>query len=87
MANKKKHVVMVSSTVYGIEERLERIYNQIRPGEYHRRFATSVFDWQARRDLVELEEAGLLRLISKGVFTVYQRTDRTSADINHHRTL
>lgn len=51
--------------------------DQIRPGEYRQRFATSISDRQARRDLVELEEAGLLHRIGKGVSTLYQRTDRT----------
>jgi ATP-dependent DNA helicase RecG len=55
---------------------------QIRPSEYHQRFASDVSDRQARRDLVELEEAGLLLRIGKGVSTVYQRTDRTLADNN-----
>ena len=51
--------------------------DQIRPGEYHRQFALEVSDRQARRDLVELEEAGLLRRLVKGASTTYQRTDRT----------
>lgn len=51
--------------------------NEIRPGEYHKRFATNVTDRQARRDLVELEEAGLLLRNGKGAGTVYQRTNRT----------
>jgi ATP-dependent DNA helicase RecG len=51
--------------------------DQIRPGEYHQRFAAEVTDRQARRDLVELEEAGLLQRIGKGAATFYQRTDRT----------
>ncbi|MFN7835755.1 MAG: ATP-binding protein [Burkholderiaceae bacterium] len=55
---------------------------QIRPGEYHQRFATDVSDRQARRDLVELEEAGLLLRIGKGAGTVFQRTDRTWPDID-----
>lgn len=46
---------------------------QIRPGEYHRRFAASVSERQARRDLVELEEAGVLRRVGKGSATFYQR--------------
>jgi ATP-dependent DNA helicase RecG len=49
---------------------------QIRPGEYHHRFAVEVSDRQARRDLVELEEAGLLLRIGKGAGTLYRRTDR-----------
>jgi len=55
---------------------------KIRPGEYHQRFATEVSDRQARRDLVELEEAGLLLRIGKGAGTVFQRTDRTWPDGN-----
>jgi len=51
--------------------------DEIRPGEYHKRFATNVTDRQARRDLVELEEAGLLLRNGKGAGTVYQRTNRT----------
>ncbi|MDX9945347.1 MAG: putative DNA binding domain-containing protein [Azonexus sp.] len=51
--------------------------NRLRPSEYHQRFAKNVSDRQARRDLVELEEAGLLRRIGKGASTLYQRTDRT----------
>lgn len=50
---------------------------EIRPGEYHKRFATNVTDRQARRDLVELEVAGLLLRNGKGAGTVYQRTNRT----------
>ena len=46
------------------------------------RFATEVSDRQARRDLVELEEAGLLLRIGKGAGTVFQRTDRTWPDGN-----
>ena len=50
---------------------------QIRPGEYHRRYAADVSDRQARRDLVELEDAGMLLRIGKGASTVFQRTKRT----------
>lgn len=53
---------------------------RIRPGEYHQRFASDVSDRQARRDLVELEEAGLLQRVGMGAGTVYQRTDRTWSD-------
>jgi ATP-dependent DNA helicase RecG len=55
---------------------------EIRPGEYHQRFAVEVSDRQARRDLVELEEAGLLLRVGKGAGTVYRRTDRSWPDIN-----
>lgn len=51
--------------------------DQIRPGEYRQRFAADVSDRQARRNLVELEEAGLLLRVGKGAGTLYQRTDRT----------
>ena len=51
--------------------------DQIRPGKYHQQFAVEVSDRQARRDLVELEEAGLLRRLGKGASITYQRTDRT----------
>lgn len=51
--------------------------DQIRPGEYHQQFAADVTDRQARRDLVELEEAGFLRRIGKGAVTSYQRVDQT----------
>jgi ATP-dependent DNA helicase RecG len=50
---------------------------QIRPSEYHQQFASEVSDRQARRDLVELEQAGLILRIGSGAKTVYQRTDRT----------
>jgi ATP-dependent DNA helicase RecG len=56
--------------------------DHIRPGEYHKRFAMEVSDRQARRDLVELEKAGLLLRIGKGAGTVFQRTDRTLPDGN-----
>lgn len=50
-----------------------KVGEQIQPGEYHRRFAANVSDRQARRDLVELEGAGMLRRIGKGAATLYQR--------------
>jgi DeoR/GlpR family transcriptional regulator of sugar metabolism len=56
--------------------------DQIRPGEYHQQFAADVSDRQARRDLVELEEAGLLLRIGKGAGTLYQRTERTWESAN-----
>jgi len=56
--------------------------DQIRPSEYHQRFAADVSDRQARRDLVELEEAGLLLRVGKGAGTLYQRTDRTWEGVN-----
>ncbi|MDP1557371.1 MAG: putative DNA binding domain-containing protein [Nitrosomonas sp.] len=51
--------------------------DQIRPGEYHQRFAADVSDRQARRDLVELEDAGLFLRVGKGAGTLYRRTERT----------
>ncbi len=51
--------------------------DRIRPGEYHQRFAADVTDRQARRDLVELEDAGLLLRIGKGAGTTYKRMGRT----------
>lgn len=56
--------------------------DQIRPSEYHQRFAADVGERQARRDLVQLEDAGLLLRVGKGSSTAYQRTDRTLADDN-----
>jgi len=43
-----------------------------RPGEYHQRFAAGVTDRQARRDLVELAEAGFLLRTDKGGGTICQ---------------
>ena len=54
----------------------------IRPGEYHQRFAADVSDRQARRDLVELEESGLLLRVGKGAGTLYRRTEQTWEDAN-----
>jgi ATP-dependent DNA helicase RecG len=51
--------------------------DQVRPGEYHQRFAADVSERQGRRDLKELEEAGLLTRVGRGAATVYQRTERT----------
>jgi len=51
--------------------------DQIRSAEYHQRFATGVSDRQARRDLVELEKAGLLARVGRDVGAVYQRTERS----------
>lgn len=56
--------------------------DQIRPGEYHKRFATEVTDRQARRDLVELENARFLQRLGKGAGTIYKRTDRTLVETN-----
>lgn len=70
--NHRQHVLLTQMT-YG---------DQIRPGEYHQRFAADVSDRQARRDLVELEVAGLLLRVGKGAGSLYQRTDRTWGDEN-----
>ncbi len=51
--------------------------DQIRPGQYHQQFAADISDRHARRDLVELEEAGLLLRVGKGAGTLYQRTNLT----------
>lgn len=56
--------------------------DHIRLGEYHQQFAADVSDRQARRDLVELEEAGFLRRLGKGAGTLYERTDRTWNEAN-----
>lgn len=54
-----------------------RVGDQIRPGEYHQRFVADATDRQARRDLIELADAGLLLRIGKGAGTIYQRTAQT----------
>lgn len=56
--------------------------DSIRPSEYHQRFAADVSDRQARRDLVELEEVGLVLRVGKGASTLYQRTERIWEGIN-----
>jgi ATP-dependent DNA helicase RecG len=60
--------------------------DQLRPGEYHQRFAADISERQARRDLKEMEEAGLLTRVGRGATTAYQRTERTQTghkpDIN-----
>jgi len=50
---------------------------RVRPSEYRERFASDVSERQARRDLVVLEELGLLRVEGGGPATVYVRTNRT----------
>jgi ATP-dependent DNA helicase RecG len=45
-------------------------------GEYHRRFAAGVSERQARQDLIELVNAGLLVRIGSGRSTFYERTER-----------
>src|SRR3990172_2202604 len=52
------------------------IFTRIYSAANNQRFAADVSDRQARRDLVELENAGLLLRIAKGAGTLYQRTDR-----------
>ncbi len=46
----------------------------IRPNDYRNKFATGVSDRQARRDLVELAEAGYLKRSGKGISTAFERT-------------
>ncbi|MDP3924680.1 MAG: hypothetical protein Q8Q84_15115, partial [Hydrogenophaga sp.] len=50
---------------------------RIRPAEYRERFASKVSERQARRDLVTMEELGLLRVDGAGASTAYVRTNRT----------
>jgi ATP-dependent DNA helicase RecG len=52
---------------------------RLRPAEYRERFASAVSERQARRDLVLLEELGLLRVEGAGAATTYVRTGRTWA--------
>lgn len=49
---------------------------EIRPGEYQRRYAEGVTERQARRDLTELEDANLLERVGAGATTRYRRTER-----------
>jgi ATP-dependent DNA helicase RecG len=49
---------------------------KISSAEYAERFAKGVVQRQARRDLIELEDADLLRREGKGKATVYMRTQR-----------
>ena len=50
---------------------------RIRPAQYRERFAAGVSERQARRDLVALEELGLVRVEGAGAATAYMRTNRT----------
>jgi len=50
---------------------------RIRPAEYRERFAAEVSERQARRDLMAMEELGLLRVEGAGAATAYVRTNRT----------
>jgi len=47
------------------------------PGDYHRRFAEKVSERQSRRDLKDLEGAGLVFREGGGAATLYRRTNRT----------
>jgi len=49
---------------------------RIKTPEFHKRFGAGVSERQARRDLKELEEAGLLERIGAGPTTAYERTDK-----------
>jgi ATP-dependent DNA helicase RecG len=49
----------------------------IRPGEYRKRFAADVSERQARRDLTELENVGILEKVGAGAASTYRRTNRT----------
>lgn len=54
-----------------------KVDERIRPAEYRERFAAEVSERQARRDLVAMEELGLLRVDGAGASTAYVRTNRT----------
>lgn len=54
-----------------------KVDERIRPAEYRERFATDVSERQARRDLVAMDELGLLRVEGAGASTAYVRTSRT----------
>lgn len=49
---------------------------RITPAEYRARFAHDVSERHARRDLIDLEEAGLVERVGAGPATEYLRTDR-----------
>ena len=49
----------------------------IRIREFVDRYASDVTDRQARRDLADLEAAGLLRREGSGPATVYYRTEKS----------
>jgi ATP-dependent DNA helicase RecG len=51
--------------------------DEIRPIEYREEFAPNVSERQARRDLKELEDLGMLERNGKGASTRYVRTNRT----------
>jgi ATP-dependent DNA helicase RecG len=52
------------------------------PGDYHLRFAEMVSERQSRRDLKELEVAGLVLREGGGAATLYRRTNRTLEEGN-----
>ena len=54
-----------------------KVDERVRPAEYRERFAADVSERQARRDLVAMEELGLLRVDGAGASTAYVRTNRT----------
>jgi ATP-dependent DNA helicase RecG len=54
-----------------------KVDERIRPAEYRERFAAEVSERQARRDLVAMEDLGLLRVEGAGAATAYVRTNRT----------
>ena len=47
---------------------------QIRVGEFVDRFGDGITDRQARRDLSQLEQMGLIRRLGSGSKTIYERT-------------
>jgi ATP-dependent DNA helicase RecG len=51
-----------------------KVGTTIRPGSYRKEFAGGLSERQARRDLVELEEAGLLKRVGKGAASAFERT-------------
>ncbi|MGB4859650.1 MAG: ATP-binding protein [Dokdonella sp.] len=53
------------------------INERIRPVDYRERFASTVSERQARRDVVTMEELGLLRVEGAGAATTYVRTNQT----------
>ncbi|MFP4417245.1 MAG: RNA-binding domain-containing protein [Chitinispirillaceae bacterium] len=50
--------------------------DSIRPGEYRKRFAGDVSERQARRDLTELENVGIMEKVGAGAASAYRRTNR-----------
>jgi ATP-dependent DNA helicase RecG len=54
-----------------------KVDERVRPAEYRDRFASTVSERQARRDLVALEELGWLRVEGAGAATTYVRTSQT----------